>query len=251
MEHRLSSISFLSWVLALSVTLFFLIFFVSILCPSFDAFIRPWLNFIGTFLGATVGFSALGLAAVINANQERTLRGERRDEVSKALARAVIVELHDICGHMAGDLAMLLEVRKTHEEDREVPDQFEWQKQFYHKDTFPAFESLKTGPIEVASLPDRLGPIVLGVSKRYAAFQNSFYFTGSLLRPDKFEQIDELAEHFRRFLRRAISARKALAKYVGEADVGGLQDPSEIVPVSELDAEERLASIDEMLRQEE
>jgi len=83
MDKHLSSTRFLSWVLGIALVAFLAIIGLAAACHEFSEFIGPWRNYIGTFLGSVVGFAALGLAAVINADQTRLLNKEIASEAER------------------------------------------------------------------------------------------------------------------------------------------------------------------------
>jgi len=89
MEKHLSSAGFLVSIIAASVSVFAAILIVAANCPEFDSFVRPWQNFVGTFLGAIVAFAALGLAAIINDTLSRKLEKDRADARRVALYRVL------------------------------------------------------------------------------------------------------------------------------------------------------------------
>ncbi len=235
----------LLWISVLVIILFAGVILLAAACPVFQAFILPWSGYIGTFFGAVVGLGALGWAALLNAEQNRELLREQRKAKNEALARALIVELHDICGHMSGDLSMVLETQNKVRETGVIPNATEWAKNFYHRETFPEFETFSIGVVEIVQLPGKLGADVLGLQKNYRSFQNSFYFSGTLIRPDKVEQIEELVLAFRRFLFKAIVVRKDLSVFVGEPDTRGLQHPDQIKAASASNHDEELKKLEE------
>jgi len=61
--------------------------------PAFGSFIVPWSGFIGTFLGAIVGFAALGWAALHNAERARDLDKERHDRRVEAAREAIMEDV--------------------------------------------------------------------------------------------------------------------------------------------------------------
>lgn len=217
----------------LTIFAFIAIIVIAAIWPPFESFILPWSAYLGAFFGAVIGFTALGWAALLNSREEqnRSLESEERKLV--ALARASRVELIDLSGHVAADLAMLRDLQLKSNGEWVKIDKDVWRDSFYQRSHLPKLEVISENLIHIGALPEETCLQVYKVYRNSRSFLNHFYEDTHLSRPPSNDREDQLVEFFAWHLDQIISARSMLAKFSGDDDTMELASSSVVPSMSQ------------------